>query len=320
MENWIESTVNYITHGPDWENKLLGSLAILFIILVLHFIAQRVIKRRVEDVRARYRWRKVITYAAVALAILLVIPIWFRGLGSMATFLGLVSAGLAIALTQPITNLAGWLFILWRRPFRVGDRIQIGEHIGDVIDQRIFQFALLESANWVAADESTGRMIYVPNGKVFSDVLANFTIGFEYIWDEIPVLITFESDWEKAKSILKAIAVNRAADLTKAAAEEVTEVAREYMIFFPTLDPRVYTSVENSGVLLTIRYICEPKKRRIKYEVIWEDILRAFAQHSDINFAYPTQRFYQPGTNRSAATGTAMGEANHMRAEGEPGP
>ena len=64
------------------------------------------------------------------------------------------------------------------------------------------------------------------------------------------------------------------------------------MIMYSKLTPTVYTSVEDSGVLLTIRYMCDPRKRRSSEQAIWEDILRAFAEQPDIEFAYPTQRFY----------------------------
>ena len=64
---------------------------------------------------------------------------------------------LAIALQDPLTNLAGWLFILIRRPFRVGDRIQVGANTGDVVDIRPFRFLMLEVGNWVHADQGTGR-------------------------------------------------------------------------------------------------------------------------------------------------------------------
>jgi small-conductance mechanosensitive channel len=121
--------------------------------------------------------------------------IWVEELLSLSTFLGLVSAGLAIALREPLINLMGWAFIVWRRPFEMGDRIEIGGQAGDVIDMRVFQFTLLEIGNWVDADQSTGRAIHVPNGKVFSESLANYSKGLAYIWNEIPVRVTFESDW-----------------------------------------------------------------------------------------------------------------------------
>ena len=94
---------------------------------------------------------------------------------------------------------------MWKRPFEVGDRIQIGDQKGDVIDQRIFMFTVLEIGNWVDADQSTGRVIHIPNGKIFLETLASYTKGFEYIWNEIPVQVTFESDWRKAKNILESL-------------------------------------------------------------------------------------------------------------------
>ncbi len=104
--------------------------------------------------------------------------------------MGLFTAGLAIALKDPLTNLAGWLFIVFRKPFIVGDRIQIGPHAGDVVDIRPFQFTILEIRNWVDADQSTGRMIHLPNAKVFVEAQANYSLGFNYIWNEIVVRLT----------------------------------------------------------------------------------------------------------------------------------
>ena len=189
-------------------------------------------------------------------------------------------------------NLAGWLFLVWRRPFNVGDRIQIGEHRGDVIDVRIFQFTIMEIGNWVDADQSTGRIIHVPNGKIFREAQANYTQAFHYIWNEIPVLVTFESDWRKAKGILLKVATDKALHLSIEAQEQIRRAARQFMIFYTHLTPIVYTSVADSGVLLTIRYMCEPTRRRTSAEDIWETVLTEFAAHDDIDFAYPTTRFY----------------------------
>jgi small-conductance mechanosensitive channel len=272
--------------------KLLNSLVIILLLWLLRLLAVQIINHRIENIRVRYNWCKASAYVAVILGFVLVGRMWLPDFQSFATYLGLLTAGLTIALQGPITNLAGWVFILWRRPFEVGDRIQIGEYIGDVIDVRIFQFTVLELGNWVEADQSTGRILHIPNGKVFSEALANYTKGFEFIWHEIPVMVTFESNWEKAKSLLQEIADRHAAHLSEAAAERVRKAARRFMIRYAKLTPIVYTRVEASGVLLTIRYLSKPRHRRSSEHAIWEDILRAFAEHSDIEFAYPTQRFF----------------------------
>lgn len=300
ITDWLDDTMGL---DSGTQAKLLLSLVIVLVLWILRRLALRLVTRRTDDIKVRYRWQKSLSYAAALVGILLVGRVWYQGISSLATFLGLLSAGLAIAFKDILVDLAGWLFILWRRPFEVGDRIQIGDHRGDVIDLRIFQFSLLEIGNWVDAEQSTGRVIHVPNGKVFTETQANYTQGFQYIWNEIPVLVTFESDWETAKGILGGIAAEHAAPLSEDAAAEVRNAAEKYMIFYRNLTPTVYTTVRDCGVLLTIRYLCNARQRRGTEQTIWEAILRAFAGRTDVDFAYPTQRFYdnrsegKPGAN-----------------------
>jgi len=220
----------------------------------------------------------------------------------MGTFLGLLSAGIAIALKDPLVNMVSWAFILIRQPFKVGDRIQIGKVAGDVIDIRLFQFSIMEIGNWVDADQSTGRIVHIPNGIVFTEPQANYTAGFQYIWNEIPVLVTFESDWKKAKSILTDVVNQHGVLLSNEAERQIKEAAKQFLIFYSKLTPIVYTSVKDSGVMLTLRYMCDPRKRRTIEEEIWEDILNRFSKYDDIDLAYPTQRFYSNSIEGKAGT------------------
>ncbi len=302
MDPVIEWLRDHLGISGETQLRILASGVAIFLIWALRVLVTMLLNRRVHDVRARYRVNKASRYIAGTLMFLIVGRIWFEGIGSLATFLGLLTAGLAIALKDPIVNFAGWLFILWRRPFELGDRIEIGAHRGDVIDQRLFQFTLMEIGNWVDADQSTGRVIHVPNGMVFTAAQANYSKGFMFIWNELPVLVTFESNWRKAKELLFDIA-RRHADHTGTEAEKkVKEAAQKFMIFYNKLTPIVYTEVRDCGVLLTIRYLCKPRERRGTAEGIWEEILDTFAQHADIDFAYPTTRFYNNPSEGKAGT------------------
>ena len=133
------------------------------VLWLLRTLALRIVYQRTEEPRVRYQWRQALGYVTLALGLLIVGRIWYRGFESLATFLGLLSAGLAVALSDLVAGVAGWFFILSRRPFRVGDRVQIGDDRGDVIDIDVFQTTLLEIGNWVDAEQSTGRMIHIPN-------------------------------------------------------------------------------------------------------------------------------------------------------------
>ncbi len=277
---------------PAMVDRLVLSLIVFTVLAFLRAVFGWIVDRRTANVRLRYRAKKLATYTATTLGILLVGPVWFSGFGSVSTFLGLLTAGVAIALKDMIASIAGWFYILARKPFEVGDRIAIGEHAGDVIDQRLFRFTMLEIGNWVDADQSTGRVIHVPNSLAFTATIANYTSGFKYIWNELPVLVTFESDWRCAKEILERIGKERCAHVTETAAAAIREAARSQMILYSKFDPRVWTSVVDSGVLLTLRYLCDPRQRRNSAELIWEDILDAFGGIDDIDFAYPTVRRY----------------------------
>ena len=291
MTMQFEWLIKFFTYSSI-QVKIVASIMAFIIFFIFRKIIQKYAVNKIKDVKIRYRWQKILSYTSFTLSAIIVGQIWFKGIQSIATYLGLVSAGIAVALKDPLVNLIGWQYILWRRPFDVGDRVEIGQKSGDVIDITAFNFTMMEIGNRVNADESTGRIIHVPNGRVFTDDLANYGKGFKYIWNEIKVLVTFESNWKKAKKILKTIANDHSEYVTTEAAREYEKATQLFMIQKPNFKPEVYTKVEDSGVNLTIRYLCNPRKRRLTAQIIWEEVLNEFDKHNDIGFAYPTIRYY----------------------------
>jgi small-conductance mechanosensitive channel len=276
----------------DHQDKIIASLLTIGILWLLRKMVFTILKRRHLDVQQRYKWRKNVQYVVYVTGIILVGQIWVEEFSSLSNFLGLVAAGIAIALRDPIVNLAGWAFLVWRKPFKVGDRVQIGEHAGDVIDIRPFQFVLLEIGKWVDADQPTGRTLLIPNSRIFSSTLANYDHEVNYIFHEIRVMITFESNWKKAKGLLREVLDKEISEMEKKAEAGMKRLTLKFVISDQNLSSSVYTRVESSGVMLTVRYPCPPRQRRFFDERVWEGILDAFAGAEDIQFAYPTQRFY----------------------------
>jgi len=289
LSSFLQDTLGI---SPANQSKVLYSIIIILVLAIIRFSILKIVWRLTEDPKARYSWKRSVSFTIGLLTIILVGSVWIKAIGEFGAFLGLLTAGLAIAMKDPLTNIAGWIFVLTRKPFTVGDRIQIGEHAGDVIDLRLFQFTLLEIGNWVDADQSTGRIIHIPNGKVFTQNQSNYSAGFEFIWNEMPILLTFESNWEQAKEILQEIVRKHAENLSADAEKRIIEASKKYMIFYQYLTPIVYTSVKDSGILLTMRYICDARKTRSTEHEIGEDVLHAYARQNEIEFAYPTQRFF----------------------------
>jgi len=315
ISNWIAENFNI---GVEFQTKILYSLIVILLILFLRWVANKILARRIEDSNTLFMGRKWIGYLALALGILFVGSIWLRDAGSLATYLGLVSAALVIALQDPIANIVGWVFIMGRRPFVIGDRIEIGDSAGDVIDIRFFQFTLMEIGNWVDADQSTGRVLHIPNNDVFKNPIANYSKGFAFLWDEIAVVVTFESDWRRGKELLLDIAERRSAHLSKSARQRLQKAARRYMIHYDKLTPIVYTKVVDHGVCLTIRYLTGPRRRRGSQEEIWEEILDIFAAEPKLDFAYPTQRLYHNPTESHPALRPNFQNADAQPKESDP--
>jgi small-conductance mechanosensitive channel len=282
-----------ITSDTMW--KIGGSLAVVVVWTILGRLVRRVLSRTVEDDASRFQMMRASGYVIGAIALILIARLWVQDVSGIATYFGLVSAGIAIALQDPLTNLAGWLFILIRRPFRIGDRIQVGTNTGDVVDIRPFRFLLLEVGNWVHADQGTGRLLHVPNGHVFKNTVANYDEAFGYIWNELEVTLTFESNWRKAKGLLEQILEGQAEKIDSHVRKRIDDAAHVLHIKFPKLTPVVWTSIVDSGVKLTMRYLCRPRARRSSSAEIWEKVLDAFAEHADVDFAYPTVRYFDHG-------------------------
>ncbi|MEM8858463.1 MAG: mechanosensitive ion channel domain-containing protein [Chloroflexota bacterium] len=301
----FETIENFLFHNPDRSTKIFLTLGIVLVLFLIRRGFISLINHRLEDQDQIYSYRKGSEYVFLIVAIIIIINIWIDigDNNNMSTYLGLLSAGIAIALQDPLINLVGWMFIMARRPFEVGDRIEIDNVAGDVIDTHLFKFSLLEIGNWVDADQSTGRVIHVPNRMVFSHPVANYSSGVSHIWNEIPITLTFESDWMLAKQLLQEVTERHSLRPTKEEEKEIRNAAKRNNVRYPNLSPVVYTKVSESGVVLTLRYLCRPRKRRNTEEAIWEDVLILFAEKKEIDFAYPTQRvFYHPVEGKTLLT------------------
>ena len=281
------------------EQNLLITVAVIIALVLIRWIVSIILRRRIEDAETRYRSQKWVAYLLTTVGFVVIIDLWLGGIDGVLAWLGIVSAGVAIALTDVLRNLAGWLFIITRRPFKVGDRVEIRGVAGDVVDVRAFRFTVLEIRNWVAGDQSTGRLVHIPNGQVFNDALSNFTEGFSLLWDEVHVLVTFESDWELAERLVLEAVVEAAPDPAEGKmANQIREAANDYYIRYKHLDPTTYITVRDSGVEISGRYLVPVRDRRGIDDAIWRGVLAAFATTDAVELAYPTVRTYLPDALR----------------------
>jgi small-conductance mechanosensitive channel len=220
----------------------------------------------------------------VLLLILIVIGDFTAGL---LTF-GVVVAALLYALQKPILNVAGWIDIIFHRPYSIGDRIEMNDKKGYVVNIGMVHTTLSEFGNWMEGDTFTGRLITFPNSSIFEHPILNYTRDTPYIWDEVRIAITYESDHERAEDII-----------LKSALEVVGEDMKKYSGFMANRmdikeiksqlieEPVVRLDFAESSCVFHVIYFCEAHKRRDIRSEITKHILTKIKTEKDVHIAYP---------------------------------
>ena len=275
------------------KNKYIVSGIIIVIIFIISLILERLVNKKIKNANVRHLSRKWIQYGRIVIIILILLLTWLKDFSSITTILGFTSAGLALALHPVLINIAGWLLIIVKKPINIGDRIEYQSIKGDVIDIQMFYTLILEVGNWVDGDQSTGRVVSIPNGKIFTENYFSTTIGFNGIWNEVKILITFDSNKEKAKKIIMAIANELIdEDVLSTIRKEQIKMSKKYAIKPGKVTPITYFTIQPSGVQIELRYITLARNRRGIKTKLNEMIYEAIHEAEDINFAYPSQKIY----------------------------
>jgi len=209
--------------------------------------------------------------------------------GNFATIIGILGAGVAFASQEVIGSFAGYLNIITGNIFRIGDRIRIGNVVGDVLDISLLRTTVMEIGEWVKADQYTGRVVSLANRVVFSDPVFNYTQHSCYLWDEIMVPVTYDSDWRRAVEIILAKGQELTVSFHAGAQAEFEEMAKKYPSLHEVpVEPSIYITMTDNWIELTLRYIVEARNRRIVKGQIHRELLSCFHEVPDIRVASMT--------------------------------
>tara|TARA_Y100001954_G_C15817837_1_gene608458 strand:- start:1856 stop:2794 length:939 start_codon:yes stop_codon:yes gene_type:complete len=277
--------------SAPYRSKILYTLLLIGFFWLLKEGAAYLINNKFKDKKSHYHLLRVTDYFFWFLKIIFVGSLWFHGLGPLSTFFGLATAGIAVTFRDPLLNLMGWFTILWKHPFSVGDRIEVMGIKGDVIDINIFEFTVMEIGEWVGADQRTGRVSYIPNSTIFREAQKNFDRPYPYIWDEVKVTLTFKSNWKKAKELFFSALLGCTDSFSKEEIESFEKSNHDF--YFSIEDPRpsVFASLDDKGVVLILRYVTDPRKRRKVHDALIEKVLIIIEEEEDLHFAFPSQNF-----------------------------
>ncbi len=253
-------------------------LWLIIIVLAIGFF-RRLLKHRITDTTIRYRAQKgVEAIGYVLIAILFLISFTFGEFKDYTIIIGLFTAGLTFTLQELILSVAGSFFIFFVRVYKPGDRIEINGIKGDVIDINSMYTTIMEMGEWVSSDNYSGRIVKISNAFVFKGPIKNYSMDFPFLWDELNVLVTFESDIEMAKKLVMDVSENLLSDYSKASKAKWEQMVERYYIENATIDPTIAVSLTDNWVELNLRYITDYKFRRISKHRLFDEIQKAVSK------------------------------------------
>lgn len=261
------------------------ALSLLAIYVVIKVIFEQIIATRIREPKTRYSMKRIVSMVSVLTFIAVAIAIWVDNLQALLVSYGILAAGAAVALQDVFRNFAGGLLIYLTGTYHIGDRIEVNSKIGDVIDIGIFYTTLLETNEWVKDDQATGRLSIIPNSFVLSGVVNNYTKDHPYIWDEISIPITYDSDWKEALKIIETVIAVETRDTTVKSEESISKLSGKYYLPQKATEPTVFAVLTDNWIEVNIRYITEVRQRRIIKDRIYRGLLSELGQAKNVKIA-----------------------------------
>ena len=244
----LESWEKYI----PFMKKSIMSLFLIALIFLISKVITRVINIQTQIEGDRYNLLRVIRFLAILFSLIVVASFLFQNLYAAAVSFGLISLILGFALQAPIASFIAWIYLIFRRSYLVGDRIQIKGFRGDVVSISYLDTSILEcSGDYLGNDRSSGRIIRFPNSLVLKEEVTNYSgPQIPFIWNETPIQVAYTSDLQFVEECLLSASVR---DFN----ERYPELAIQK---FEHWEPAVYFRINSFAWLeAVVSYPVEPK-------------------------------------------------------------
>ncbi|HZU33894.1 MAG TPA: mechanosensitive ion channel domain-containing protein [Candidatus Angelobacter sp.] len=272
----------------DHPIPIFGTITVFVLGWLIIALGQKYISAHTRTPKEEYRRHRLLNTIVMVAGAAIIIGLWSKLFQHASTFFGLIGAGLAVALREPLLSIAGRIAIFTGHMYTAGDRIEINKLSGDVIDVGFFYTRMMEIGNWIGGDQYSGRLIQFANAQVFGASVFNYTRNFAYIWDEIKLPVTYASNIKAATEILKNIGNEYTREFMRDAEPQIERMQQIFMVQRFEVEPVVFMKVTDNWVELTLRYLVDPKKRRSASNYIFSEIFRQIRERKDIEIGSST--------------------------------
>jgi small-conductance mechanosensitive channel len=253
--------------------KCVGAAVGILIIHATFRVLEQTLPRRFGQADARYKVRKFVVFSGYVSILVFLAFVFEDRLGRLSFALGVIGAGVAVALQDVLASFAGAFSIGFSKLYAVGDRVQIGDTQGEVIDIGLLRTTLMETGRWVSGDLYNGRIVRIPNSAVLKGSVFNYSQGFQFIWDEIKAQFTTSSDCHLAREVLLRAAKEAIGEYIVEAQTSWKAMSDYYRSENPPLEPTVALAVYAGSLEFTVSYVIDYTKRTAMKDQLFTKIV-----------------------------------------------
>ncbi len=197
----------------------------------------------------------IYTTAGYIIILIFLAALFADHLKNVGFAVGFLGAGVIVALQDVIASFGGFIVIGFSNLYRVGDRVQVNEIKGDVVDISVMRTTVMETGNWVSRDLYNGRIARIPNSTVLKGLVFNYSQGFRFVWDEIKVRLTSGSDHQQTREMLLRVAKETVSDYLAEAQGSWKQMVENYRIENRLLEPTVTLEASDGSLEFSLIYI-----------------------------------------------------------------
>ncbi len=263
-------------------------VAVAIIYLVFEIFLEETLLKKIKVSNTRYSLKKTLSTLSLASYALALLVIWIAETQYILLSLGLIGAAIAFAFQDIFKNFAGGIMIFLNGIYHVGDRIELNQKYGDVIDIDVLYTTLMETGEWVSGDQVTGRLTIIPNGGILTAAVQNYTRDFDFIWDELTIPITYDSDWKEANTRILEIIRKETSEIVQKAEQTMEKLEGKYFFTKRSIEPSVFLTLTDNWITFGIRYVTEVRSRRILHDRLSRAILDEIGKSDKIKIASAT--------------------------------
>lgn len=292
--NSLQQIVTELQEQKHFGEKVLITLLILLVAILANRLLAQVWKKAFKRELVIRPLRRATRFILFLLGGAGIIFVWSEATNTLVLLFTLFLVLIGLALKDLVMNFAGYLYIHVRCPFRIGDRIEINGQRGEIYDITLFDFTLLEIGGRLRTENVSGRILHIPNRDVFTHVLANYNRAQPYLWSELTVPITFDSNLEKAEKIILDIATEHLKHVVrKSDSEDLDGLSGELEISDEQAAPTLTLDATGSGIDITLRFLTPYRETSSIRTKIWRQILLQFSCIEDIQYSPTALRIIQ---------------------------